>query len=82
MKMKYLFQKCEKEMAEDKSLPRDSYLITFEEDGKIFYDIVRASSRVEIFDFYYDLNINIKRIDWTKGNTNPKCYTSNVSTKK
>jgi hypothetical protein len=65
---------CEEKAAKDKSLPIDSYLVGYEDDDKIKYDVVQASSKVEIFDFYYDNYHNVKLIRWTDGTINPRTW--------
>lgn len=69
-----LYERCEPELAKEKSLPRDSYLVTYMSEDQVFYDIVRSGTRVEIFDHYYDKSYQLKSIDWTEGNVHPKMY--------
>ena len=52
--MQVIHEKCEKKAADDKKLPKSSYLDTYVAEEKLTYDIVLADSRVEIFDHYYD----------------------------
>lgn len=74
--MRILYSKCEKESSNDKSLPLDSYLVTYKVDEEILYDIVQSSSCVEIFDHYYDNygKGSLIKYEWTKGSVNPKLY--------
>ena len=39
---------------DDKELPSDVHIITFTKDGKRQFDAVRAYTKVDIFDEYYD----------------------------
>ena len=39
---------------DDKHLPNDVHIITFTKDGKRQFDAVRAYSKADIFDEYYD----------------------------
>ena len=48
--MKLLFEDCEQESAEDRTLPNNSFLIEYKIDGVSHYDIAIASKQVEIFD--------------------------------
>ena len=58
---------CDKELAEDKSLPVDSYLITLESEGEKWQDIVKGV-KVKIFDAYYDnFNHCMKEMVYTSG---------------
>lgn len=73
-----LHQKCEKSAAKDKSLPLNSYLITYISDEETFYDIVICNKQVEIFDMYWDkYREGLKDIRWTDGRVNPKLWQSN-----
>lgn len=65
---------CEEKTAKDKSLPIDSYLVSYEDEDKIKFDVVQASSRVEIFDYYYDNYRNVRLIKWTDGTVNPRTW--------
>lgn len=69
-----LHQNCEPELAKDKSLPRDSYIVTYINEEKVCYDIVKSSTQVEIFDYYHDNAFKVKDIRWTDGTINPKIY--------
>lgn len=61
--------------AQDKSLPRDAYLVFYENDEGIFsMDVCRSSKRTNIFDLYYDRFGNVKRIDFGYGNVNPRLW--------
>lgn len=71
--MTILHKECDPSIAKDKSLPRDSYLISYMKDDTLVYDIARGS-RVELFDYYYDNFRNIVGINWTDGTVNPKTY--------
>ena len=39
---------------DDKQLPTDVHIVTFTKDGKRQFDAVRAYSKTDIFDEYYD----------------------------
>lgn len=69
-----LHQGCEPEIAKDKSLPRDAFLVTYMNDNQICYDIVRSGSQVEVFDYYHDKSYTVKKIEWTQGTAHPKMY--------
>lgn len=71
--MVILHQNCEPELALDKSLPRDSYLVSYlNSEDIVSYDIIRSTSKVEAFDFYWDTYRSVIQIEWTKGTVNPK----------
>ncbi len=81
VKVKVINEKCEKSAADDKTLPKSAYLVTYVKEEKITYDIVMADSRVEIFDHYWDTyKEGLQSISWTKGNVNPRqCNSNNPS---
>jgi hypothetical protein len=70
-----LHEKCTKQDAKNKQLPIDSHLVTYMIDGNIFYDIIKTSKRVNIFDMYYDKFGNcLKSIEWTEGRISPRLW--------
>ena len=73
-KIKLVFEKCQRDKANDKKLPSDSFIVSYEHDKELKHDIVRASAFVDVFDAYYDKYKNVKGIEWTKGIIHPKTY--------
>jgi hypothetical protein len=72
-----LHQKCEKSVAKDKSLPLNSYLVTYISEEETFYDIVICNKQVDIFDMYWDkYREGLQDIRWTDGRVNPKLWQS------
>jgi hypothetical protein len=72
-----LHQKCEKSAAKDKSLPLNSYLVTYISEEETFYDIVICNKQVDIFDMYWDkYREGLQDIRWTDGRVNPKLWQS------
>ncbi len=68
---------CSLEKSNVKSLPTNSYLVEYTVDNsdKIHYDIVIASKRVDVFDFYWDkLKGGLKKIGYTNGTRNPAMW--------
>lgn len=74
--MNILKKDCKKIEAKDKTLPRNSYIVTYLVKEKVTYDIVQANGFVEVFDSYYDEYGKgvIKSIEWTEGTINPRNY--------
>jgi hypothetical protein len=73
--MKILHQNCDPELAKDRSLPYTAYLVTYEIDGAIAYDIVIPYDKVEIFDYYWDkYREGLKRFKQSEGRVNPKTW--------
>lgn len=73
--MKILHQNCEPNVANDKSLPYNTYLVTYKMDGAIAYDLIQANKQVEIFDYYWDRYRN-DIVGWkqSEGRVNPKLW--------
>jgi len=62
---------------DDKHLPNDVHIVTFTKDGKRQFDAVRAYSKADIFDEYYDKlgKANpIQSITSGYGNIRPNLY--------
>ncbi len=73
--MKFLHQKCDPELASDRNLPYTAYIVTYEEDGEVSYDIVICNKRVEIFDYYWDkYREGLIGFKQTEGRVNPKLW--------
>ena len=73
-KIKLIFEKCPRDKANDKKLPSDSFIVSYEHDKELKHDIIRAAAQVDVFDAYYDKYKNVKAIEWTKGIIHPKTY--------
>ena len=54
MTVQVLHEKCERNKADDKKLPSDSFLVTYKVEEELKYDVARGAGVVEIFDHYYD----------------------------
>ena len=74
MTIRVLHEKCEKDKADDKKLPSDSFLVTYKVEEEIKYDVTRAGSQLELFDHYYDTYKNVQGISWTNGIVSPRTY--------
>jgi hypothetical protein len=73
--MKFLHQRCDPELANDRDLPYTAYIVTYEEDGETLHDIVICNKKVEIFDYYWDkYRENLKSFKQTEGRINPKLW--------
>ncbi len=73
--MRILHQNCDPELANDKSLPYNAYLVTYEIDGAIAYDLVIPEKQMEIFDYYWDnYREGLKGWKQSEGRVNPKLW--------
>ena len=73
-KIRLIFEKCPRDKGNDKKLPSDSFVVSYNDKEELKYDIVRAAAQVDVFDAYYDKYKNVKGIEWTKGIIHPKTY--------
>ena len=75
--MKILFENCDPDKAEDRTLPNNSFLVEYKVDeGAVSsYDIAAAAKQSEIFDHYYDkYKKGFVTMNQTEGRINPKLY--------
>ena len=81
--MKVLYENCDKEKANDTSLPYTAYLVTYKVDGKERYDVTISQKKVELFDNYYDLyKKDFVTFVQSKGNINPRLWQDPSEAKK
>ena len=76
-KIQILEQEIDVEKFDDKGLPADTHMVTYEIDGKTFSDTVRAYTKVDIFDAYYDKLKSVgivTKIESGYGNVRPNLY--------
>lgn len=79
-KVRFIHENCDKNLSENKSLPYNSYLIEYELEDGLHYDIVQSVKVVDIFDHYYDkYKSKLKKITQSSGNVNPKVWNGKVS---
>lgn len=81
--MRILHQNCEPSAADDRTLPYNTYLVTYKMDGAIAYDLIQANKQVEIFDYYWDRYRN-DIVGWkqSEGRVNPKLWGNQVKEEK
>lgn len=73
--MRVLHQNCDPEVANDRTLPYSAYLVTYEIDGALAYDLVIPDKQVEIFDYYWDrYREGLKGWKQSEGRVNPKLW--------
>ena len=56
-----------------KDAPTDASIVTYTVDGKEHQDLTRGS-RVKLFDMYYDMFTNVKRIEYGQGLIKPALW--------
>jgi|TARA_B100001093_G_scaffold510092_1_gene575331 hypothetical protein len=69
---------CERSLAKNTKLPRNSYLVTYMENGVEHHDII-IGLKVNIFDCYYDSlgRGSLQSIEYTNGNVTAKLFDAN-----
>lgn len=81
--MKIIHKDCDPSVADDRTLPYTTYLVTYKLDGIIHYDLVIANKKVDIFDYYWDRYRNdLLSFKQSEGRTNPKLWSPPKSEKK
>lgn len=77
MSIKILHQNCDPELANDRTLPCNAYIVNYVIDDAIAYDIVICNKKVDIFDYYWDkYREGLKGFKQTEGRVNPKLWGS------
>ena len=83
MKITILHEKCEKKLADDRTLPYNAFLVTYEINNNINYDIVTCNKRADIFDYYWDrYREGLKSFKQTEGRVNPRLWPNEKKTEK
>ena len=72
---KIIHQDCDPTLAEDKSLPYNTFLIEYTVEGLTKFDIASGNGQVDIFDVYWDkYNKDFVTMTQTEGRVNPKMW--------
>lgn len=75
--MKKIAENCDPSLADDRSLPYTSHLVTYRVDGEIRYDLVVANKKVDVFDYYWDrYREDFITFQQTEGRVNPKLWSA------
>lgn len=77
-KIQILDQEIDPETFDHKGLPSDTHIVMYQIEGKLLYDAVRAYTKVDIFDAYYDkvqpLKGRVVTVRSGYGNVRPNMY--------
>lgn len=72
-----VYENCKVEVANDKSLPLNSFIVRYKVDGEMCYDIVVSHKPSAIFDLYWDMyRSDLIGFKWTEGKQNPRLWTN------
>ena len=83
MSVRILHQNCDPSLADDKSLPYTAYLVEYDDENSVCYDIVICNKKTDIFDHYWDrYREGLIGFKQTEGRVNPKLWGSQQPTKK
>jgi hypothetical protein len=68
--------KCDPQASQDKTLPTNSYLVEYEDEGGVLlHDIVITDKQADVFDHYYDkYKKDFVFISQTEGRINPRLW--------
>jgi len=73
--MKVVETDCDPTLAQDRSLPNNSFLVEYIQDEVTHFDLVISSKQVDIFDHYYDkYKKDFVFISQTEGRINPRLW--------
>ena len=73
--MRILFEDCDVDKAEDRTLPSNAFVVEYKVDDVSKYDIAAAGKQSEIFDHNYDkYKKGFVTMNQTEGRINPKLY--------
>jgi hypothetical protein len=70
-----LKQNCTLEEAKVTDVPNDAYIVSYEINGNVCYDLTRCGKRANLFDMYYDnLGPVVRKIQWGCGKFDPRFW--------
>jgi len=73
--VKILYEDCDPDKAQDKTLPYTAYLVEYKINGETHYDLAVGKKRVDIFDAYWDKYRNdFVTMNQSEGRVNPKLW--------
>jgi hypothetical protein len=83
LNIKILHQNCDPQLANDRGLPYNAYLVHYSIDDSLCYDIVIANKKVDIFDYYWDrYREGLMWYKQSEGRINPKFWDISPKEKK
>ena len=81
--IKIINQKCEQELAKDRTLPYNVYILSYEVDAVMAYDLVISDKNMDIFDYYWDkYREGLKGWKQSEGRVNPRLWGNKQPEKK
>jgi hypothetical protein len=70
-----IHENCDPDLAQDRSLPNNAFIVEYKLDGATCYDIASGQGQVDIFDVYWDkYHRDFVTMKQTEGRTNPKMW--------
>ena len=73
--MRYIHENGKKDLADNKYLPNNAYLVEYKVEGETRYDVVQSVKVVDIFDEFYDkYKKDLVNITQSEGTINPKLW--------
>ena len=73
--MRYIHENGKKDLADNKTLPNNAYLVEYKVEGETRYDVVQSVKVVDIFDEFYDkYKKDLINITQSGGTVSPKLW--------
>lgn len=73
--IKIINENCDQELAKDRTLPYNAYLVSYEVDAVMAYDLVITDKKMDIFDYYWDkYREGLKGWNQSEGRCNPRLW--------
>ena len=73
--IKIINENCDQELAKDRTLPYNVYIVSYEVDAVMAYDLVISDKNMDIFDYYWDkYREGLKGWKQSEGRVNPRLW--------
>ena len=81
--IKIINENCDQELAKDRTLPYNVYIVSYEVDAVMAYDLVISDKNMDIFDYYWDkYREGLKGWKQSEGRVNPRLWGNKQPEKK
>ena len=81
--IKIINENCDQELAKDRTLPYNVYIVSYEVDAVMAYDLVISDKNMDIFDYYWDkYREGLKGWKQSEGRVNPRLWGNKQQEKK
>ena len=81
--IKIINENSDQELAKDRTLPYNVYIVSYEVDAVMAYDLVITDKKMDIFDYYWDkYREGLKGWKQSEGRVNPRLWGNKQPEKK